>query len=110
MARTTKTTDETLAAALAALEGKAPQDKSTEEKQREEAAEYVRKTLSDALSDLYVGEYTGEAKDLIARAAANLHSALRNATAAVKKQADPSTLPGVYTQGDVATEGTNAAE
>lgn len=99
MARTQKSTDEILAAAQTAFTGGTTVEKSIDETQREEAAEYVRKTLADALSDLYVDSYTGEARDLIAKAAANLHSALRNATAAVKKQADPSVLPGVHTQG-----------
>lgn len=98
MARTQKSTDETLASALAALQGTTQPEKSIEDQQREEATEHVRVTLATALTALNTDAFTGEAKDQIAKAAANIHSALRNASAAVKKQVDPSLLPGVSTQ------------
>lgn len=98
MARTQKTTDQLLAESLAALQGGTKAEKSVEEKQREEAVDHVRGVLAAALSGLDAEKYTGESKDLIAKAAGNLHSALRNATQAVKKQADPSVLAGVITQ------------
>lgn len=98
MARTTKTTDELLASALSALQAPAASEKSIEEKQRDEAIEHVRGTFATALSELNTDAFTGEARDLVAKAAANLTSALRNATAAVKKQDNPSNLPGVKTQ------------
>ncbi len=109
MARTTKSTDETLAALEAEFAGSTAVEKSVEDTQREEATKHVTDTLAAAYAGLKSDAFTGEAKDLIAKAAANLHSALRNAKAAVKKQADPSQLPGVVTTGDT-TEGTNAAE
>lgn len=97
MARTTKTTDELLASALSALQAPAQAEKSIDEIQREEATAEVRTVLATALSGLQTEKYSGEARDLIAKASANLTSALRNATAAVKKQDDPSNLAGVTT-------------
>lgn len=111
MARTVKSTDEILAALKAELSGSTTVEKTAEEKQREEASAHVREVFASAHAGLEVEKFSGEAKDLIAKAAANIHSALRNATAAVKKQADPSNLPGVTTASDpIAVDGTNAAE
>lgn len=100
MARSTKSTDELLAAAETAFTGTTTVEKSVEDRQREEASTRVREVLAAALTGLETKNYTGEARDLIAKAAANLQSALRNATAAVKAQKDPSGLAGVITVED----------